>query len=216
MGEKMSTILRWQRILLITLCLIIFLFFGLLVSFYGVMDFDLAVSSFIYELRTPFLNSLMEIITLSANWQSITFFCLVFLLIPFTRKTIGLPVAFFCLSSSILNKILKNIFETERPLEVYNLIHASSFSFPSGHSMTGLLFYSLMIIVIRRYKVKSRLYANIATSLLVLLIILIGFSRVYLGVHYPTDVIAGFSMGLVLTLLFEPATDGFSRKHIRN
>lgn len=204
-----------KRILLISLCLLVFIFLGIIVKMYGAINFDLVVSSFIYEMRTPFLNSIMKIITFSANWQSIVIFCLILLLIPYTRKEIGFPVSIFCLSSSIINSILKNIVGRERPLDIYNLIQTTNFSFPSGHAMTGLLFYSLMIIVVRKY-IKDRPVANITTGLFVLLIILIGFSRVYLGVHFPTDVIAGFSMGLILVLLFKPATDSFSSKYIRN
>jgi len=205
-----------KRQIVLGFSILIFAFLGISIKYYGHFGIDYTIVSQIYGLRLPILTSIMKLISYIANWQSIVFFCLVFLAIPFTRKAFGFQIALFCLISSLLNEILKALFQIQRPLEEFRLISVTGYSFPSGHAMTGLVFYALMIIVLRKYLVKNRPLANFATGLLVLLIILIGFSRIYLGVHFPSDILAGYSLGLILALLFEPATDSFARKYIRN
>lgn len=205
-----------KRLIVICLSLFIFVFLSLAILSSGHFGVEYNLVSLIYELRSPILTSLLTFITYIANWQSIVLFCLIFLVIPYTRKAFGIQIAAFCLASSLLNELLKAIFQIQRPLDEFRLIAVTGYSFPSGHAMTGLLFYALMIIVMRKYLIKNRPLANLASGLLVLLIILIGFSRVYLGVHFPSDVIAGYSLGLAIALLFEPATDSFARKYIRN
>ena len=117
----------------------------------------------------------------------------VLLLVPATRKNIGLPI---CISGSIVvafYKVLKISFARPRPEEIYHIIRQGGFSFPSGHSMNGIFCYGMMIFLIRRH-CKDRTTANILTAVLSLLIVSIGFSRIYVGVHYPSDVIGGFSV----------------------
>jgi undecaprenyl-diphosphatase len=204
------------RLIIIGLTFSIFVFLSIKVVLFGHFVVDYKIMSLISGVRSPLLNSFMTTITYIANWQSIVFLCLVFLVIPYTRKTFGIQVALFCLASTLLNEILKALFLIQRPLEELRLISVIGYTFPSGHAMTGLLFYSLMIIVIRKYLIKNRPIANLASGLLVIFILLIGFSRVYLGVHFPSDVLAGYSVGLILALLFEPTADRFARKYIRN
>jgi undecaprenyl-diphosphatase len=205
-----------KRKIILGFSILVFAFLGISIKYYGHFGIDYTIVSQIYDLRFPFLTLIMKLVSYIANWQSIVFLCLVFLAIPTTRKAFGFQVALFCLTSSLLNEILKALFQIQRPLEEFRLISVTGFSFPSGHAMTGLLFYALMIIVIRKYLIKNRPLANLASGLFVLLIILIGFSRIYLGVHFPSDVVAGYSVGLILVLLFEPTTDSFARKYIRN
>lgn len=100
----------------------------------------------------------------------------------------------------ILNTILKNIFERPRP-EFYRLIQETGFSFPSGHSMVSMAFYGYFIYII--YKKMDNFYLKwVICSILSLLIILIGISRIYLGVHYASDVLAGFCISLAYLMLY--------------
>lgn len=95
----------------------------------------------------------------------------------------------------IMNEIVKFIFQRQRPV-VIPLVEASGFSFPSGHSMISMSFYGL-IIYFAYISVKRNWVRNFMVSFFSLLIYLIGVSRVYLGVHYASDVLAGFCAGLV-------------------
>ena len=202
------------RLALTAFALLFFLLLGIFLKSYGVWTIDLTISSSIYNLRSPILTSLMKIATFAASWQSIVFLCLLMWAIPYSRKTFALPVSLFCITSSVLNEVLKSIFQISRPLESNWLMPVMGYSFPSGHAMTGFMFFSIMIVVLRKYQIKNRPLADIATGLLVFLIILVGFSRIYLGVHFPSDIIGGFLVGFALALFFEPAADCLSRKNI--
>ena len=100
----------------------------------------------------------------------------------------------------ILNYLLKIIFSRERPIDI-NLITESGFSFPSGHAMISLGIYGFLIYLLLLSD-KNKISKIIGAISLVLLIFLIGISRIYLGVHYATDVIAGFVISCSYLLLF--------------
>lgn len=93
----------------------------------------------------------------------------------------------------ILNEALKFLFHRQRP-GLHRLAKVSGFSFPSGHAMMSLVFYGLLIYLIWVY-VPRKAFKLVLTFFLAVLILSIGISRIYLGVHYPSDVIAGFAAG---------------------
>jgi undecaprenyl-diphosphatase len=100
----------------------------------------------------------------------------------------------------LLNTLFKALFQRERP-DILRLAEASGYSFPSGHSMTSLSFYGLIIyLCIKLIRNPTRRFISVV--FLSGLILAIGMSRVYLGVHYASDVLAGFSAGLAWLALF--------------
>ncbi len=99
----------------------------------------------------------------------------------------------------LLNLLLKSFFERERP-NVNRMIEADGFSFPSGHSMGSMTYYGFLIYLILRSKRKP-LSKTGWGILFCLVILLIGTSRIYLGVHYPSDVLAGYLAGGVWLVL---------------
>jgi membrane-associated phospholipid phosphatase len=96
----------------------------------------------------------------------------------------------------LLEFLLKTAFHRTRPIPFFDLPTPASYSFPSGHALFSFCFFAgLAVIVSPRL---TRLAAKIAVWIVAVLLILgIGFSRIYLGVHYPSDVLAGYSVGLV-------------------
>lgn len=100
----------------------------------------------------------------------------------------------------VMNATLKHLFGRERPEATLHLVEVRSLSFPSGHSMAASIFYlttgALLTQTAKRRREKIYLIAAV-----LLVTVLIGFSRVYLGVHYPTDVVAGWCAGTVWALL---------------
>ncbi len=107
-------------------------------------------------------------------------------------------LVFTCLGTLMLNQGMKFAFARPRPLLWPRLIQETSYGFPSGHALGSIVLYGfLAYLLVRRYPRRVRSIYGMATGL----IGAIGFSRLYLGVHYPTDVIAGYATGL-LWLMF--------------
>lgn len=126
-------------------------------------------------------------------------------------KWYGAIIAINLLSTWLLSEAIKLMFQRPRP-EILRLAAAGGFSFPSGHSMTSISFYGLLAYLCYM-GIKNKLGKYIAAVFLSFLVILIGISRVYLGVHYASDVLAGFSAGLVWLMVF---IEGLNRYYFYN
>jgi len=100
----------------------------------------------------------------------------------------------------LLGEALKWWFARARPQIVPHLVNVGSASFPSGHSMLALVTYLTLGALLARF-VQRRRTRTYCITVSLLLSLLVGLSRVYLGVHYPTDVLAGWSVGLAWALL---------------
>lgn len=98
------------------------------------------------------------------------------------------------LSCLAITNLIKIIIRRERPLE--QLLDVSGFSFPSAHSSVSMVVYGFLILLIRKHYQGK--YKNLYIGICILLILLTGISRIYFNVHYITDVIAGFGLGLII------------------
>jgi membrane-associated phospholipid phosphatase len=102
-------------------------------------------------------------------------------------------LAVTCAGGALLNVALKTSFHRTRP-EYASEFHVTSWSFPSGHAMDSLIGWGILAYGVgRRYPHRSRLVWIAAATL----VVLVGYSRIYLGVHYLSDVVAGFAAGLI-------------------
>ena len=99
-----------------------------------------------------------------------------------------------------LNYVLKEVVQRPRP-EGFRLVAESGYSFPSGHSMVSMAFYGLLIWMVWHYE-KNRLLRFLFVLALTGIIVLVGVSRIYLGVHYASDVLAGFAVALVWIMVY--------------
>ncbi len=157
----------------------------------------------ILNLRSEPLTVIMKVITnLSSAYVLIAIAIGTLLFIK--NKKIGLCVTGNLVIATLLNQLLKYIIQRPRP-EGYRLIAESGYSFPSGHSMVSMAFYGLIIYLIWKM-VKNKRIKYVACGILGFLIPMIGFSRIYLGVHYASDVIGGFAISIVYLLLFTNMT----------
>jgi membrane-associated phospholipid phosphatase len=111
------------------------------------------------------------------------------------QRWYSLKVPVIAVGSISLNEVLKFLFNRPRPV-VPHLVEATGLSFPSGHAMVSASFYGLLIYLVW-INVKPLGWRLFFSGLLLALIILIGFSRVYLRVHYASDVLAGFAGGFL-------------------
>ena len=124
----------------------------------------------------------------------------IILLIVIKNKKIGILIWINLAISTIINQILKNIIQRPRPTE-FRIINENGYSFPSGHSMASAAFYGFLIYLICK-KVNNKYLKWTLITLLSILIILVGASRVYLGVHYTSDVIAGILISTSYLIMF--------------
>ncbi len=123
------------------------------------------------------------------------------------NKKIGIVIYLNLFCVGTLNQILKHIIQRPRPNE-FRIIDESGYSFPSGHSMASAAFYGFFIYLVYK-KIKNKKLKIILIFLLSLLIILIGISRIYLGVHYATDVMAGFLVSISYLTIYTSIVDDY-------
>lgn len=117
------------------------------------------------------------------------------------RKKGAAGLVFFATALGIgLSQLLKNLFSRERPDMVPHLVTVSTASFPSGHAMLSAIVYLTLGVLLARFLTGRKLKVYVLT-IAILLSLFIGLSRIYLGVHYPTDVLAGWSAGAAWALL---------------
>lgn len=135
----------------------------------------------------------------------ITLTVILFILIK--NKKIGLSIFSNLLIITVLNQLLKRILQRPRPTE-FRIIEETGYSFPSGHSMVSMAFYGYLIYLIYKY-VKNKYVKWILIVLLSILIYSIGVSRIYLGVHYTSDVLGGFLVSISYLVLFISTVNKF-------
>lgn len=155
--------------------------------------FDFIIYDFLVEHRTIFLTNMFKIITNFGGaivLITTTILCIIFVKQKKYKAVIPINLGLIIL----LNLVLKNFFERPRP-EQFRIIEATGYSFPSGHSMASMAFYGYLIYLIFT-NVKNKKVRNSICIFLSILVFLIGLSRIYLGVHYTSDVIAGFCFSM--------------------
>ena len=212
MKEKIKEFIikNWKWIVLF-ICLIGFLELAEDVFNKEIMNGDIIgykiISTF---LISDFATPIAKFIT---NFGGAIFIILltVILIAVIKNKKIGLSILANLAIITILNQLLKRILQRPRPTE-YRIIEESGYSFPSGHSMISMAFYGYLIYLIYKY-VENKNVKWILISLLSVLICLIGISRIYLGVHYTSDVLGGFLISISYLVIYISAVNNvFYRK----
>ena len=163
-------------------------------------DKTLGFDSFIYNLvyfKNDFLTVFYKFIT---EFASIFIILLISLIFLFVFKKYGVFLIINAFNILILNTVLKLIFMRDRPFDLM-IISEDGYSFPSGHAMAALGFYGFIIYIIYHLNLSKRI-KYLFIILLGILIFLIGLSRIYLGVHYASDVIAGYMASLSYLIIY--------------
>ncbi len=190
-----------ENIIYLVLMLVLFLFVLFINNNYinEVTVLDESITNFInLNIQSPILTKIMLAFTFLGSFAGLTLIIIISFLV-LKNKKISLLISINLLIIFLLNNLLKFIYRRPRP--EFILIKESGTSFPSGHSMCSIAFYGLLIYLANKY-IKNKKKKVLFDSFLVLLILLIGFSRIYLNVHYFTDVIFGYIFGLLSLLLF--------------
>ena len=188
--------------LLASIALLIFVGLGYLVRFYpqALSGVDQTVQSAIRGGLPTFLTNLARFITLFGNTSSQLIIVAIFTLVMLVKKYYSemLYMDFNAVVASLLIVGLKHLYHRPRP-SISHLVSASGFSFPSGHSLGSVVIFGTIGIVLWQHLHRSWQRYSVSI-LLALATVMIGLSRIYLGVHYPSDVLAGFVLGLALLL----------------
>jgi undecaprenyl-diphosphatase len=164
-----------------------------------------AYSFFVLKLRRPWVTSIMEgFSSLSSPIVIAVMFLMVVAFAPGRRP--GMCAALNLVSVVLINQVLKYIVQRPRP-DGFRLISEVGYSFPSGHSMVSMAFYGLCAWMVWTYE-RGRILRWLCCLSFASIVVVVGMSRVYLGVHYASDVIAGFCVSLawlgVYTKIFCP------------
>lgn len=219
----------WASLALLSLEILVIaaLFLGAFVGFVfiarrvfkvGDTQMDYKVFDYLSQYVNETNNSIMQGITFLGKHEFLipaNLLLILYFLVVKKHKWYSIKVPAIALSSLALMFLLKNLFGRERPLTPL-LEEAKGLSFPSGHALMSVTFYGLIIYIIWQ-TVKNKKLRLALTIAMILLILLIGFSRIYLRVHYTTDVIAGFCMGflwLVLSIYVIDRFEKFSRRKV--
>ena len=158
----------------------------------GTPRLDAVTLRFFQAHQSPAVHALMTAISLGAGgWATgaVSLACLAACRTP-TRRADALRLLLAVAGGQAVIYALKALFHRARPEEAFASL---GYSFPSGHAFTAVALYGLLALWLARTAPRCRVWARPAA---VFLILLIGFSRVYLGVHYATDVLAGYASGL--------------------
>ena len=173
----------------------------------AMVSFDMGIIQWVHSLTGNFLTRLMRLISALGSSKAVISYIAILLLFVWFKKISSmdwLRVAGITAASAILNETLKAAFHRPRP-EFFRLVDETGMSFPSGHSMNGAVFFGLLAFLILN-KVDRKEKKWIAVFL-VIFVFFIGISRIYLGVHYPSDVLGGFYVGGFILAL----TDSLSK-----
>jgi membrane-associated phospholipid phosphatase len=174
---------------------------------------DLAVAQFFHNHGTPWAVRLFEAITFFGNPSTLGVIGLVTaLVLAFHRRwSLLLGWAFALIGAGELNVILKGIFRRLRPQLLDPWVTPSGWSFPSGHAMGSFVTYGFLAYLLTRVP-RVDVPRRTAVAVLVVLVLLIGFSRIYLGAHYLSDVIGGYAAAAVWLTFCILVTDRTQRR----
>lgn len=202
----LARLVQSRRAMLVLVAVLVFTWLLFEIKTDDIMRMDAAAHSLVVmHIRAAWLTPIMQSISDLAHPVVLVVMLLVIEVFAPGRRP-GLCAAVNLVLATLLNLLLKTLIQRPRP-EGYRLVAESGFSFPSGHSMVAMAFYGLLIWMVWRYE-KDSLVRRLGVIGFGLVIVLVGLSRIYLGVHYASDVLAGFCASIawlgVYTKLLAP------------
>ena len=192
---------NYGKYIIVGIGIVIFGIIATLLLIDKIAPFDNIIYNAIISLKSDSVTTFFKLITKLCNEKFIIIATvLIFITLLFKKKKIGFILTLNVLLCSGLNTVIKHIFLRPRPVGL-KLIKQGGYSFPSGHSMMAVAFFGILIYLVCKSKWKKSIKI-LLSSLLTVLILLIGISRIYLGVHFASDVLAGFAIALSYLIIF--------------
>jgi undecaprenyl-diphosphatase len=170
-----------------------FSFMAILISRHDILTFDSTIISYIQGLEMPALTAIMKLFTFIGSGNAIVVIAVIVIFFLYKVLHHRSELLFFIivvLGAGIFNGMLKDIFQRARP-DFHRLIEIGGYSFPSGHAMSALAVYGALAFLLWRHT-STRFGRVLLILFSAMMIFMIGISRVYLGVHYPSDIIGGY------------------------
>jgi len=190
------------KIIILSSILVIFLILGFMVkgSSEGIL-FDLTIMKYTHNNINPMILSIMNFISYIGSERFLIPAAAIAISYWLIKRNyyISKLLLVSTLGSYSLNYILKQIFQRTRPFE-YFLVEQGGLSFPSGHSMVTMTLYSTIAFLLAK-KTQDKSKKRIIHTIAILMICLMGISRIYLGVHWPTDIVGGYLAGYIFYYL---------------
>ena len=199
MKKKNNNIKLDKKYILPSITLSIFIIWTILVFTKIINPLDELVESFIIGIRNDNITKIMINMTnLGSAYSLIVISILLFFFIK--NKKIPLSITINLVTVFFTSQIFKFIFRRSRPNGIF-LVDASGYSYPSGHTMVSFAFYIYLLYLLCK-KIDNKLVKILLTIFTTILLALIAFSRIYLGVHYLSDIIGGLLLGTTYIILF--------------
>ena len=192
--------LQWA---LVAFCVLVVLLLALQVVTHGPMlELDQDISTWFSRNRDPAVTQAMQFLTSAhQTWKVLLATAVVAVALALRREWPSVRALAVVPAGMLLNVALKNTFQRARPDWQDPLAQLASYSFPSGHAVASSVFYGMLCAIVFAHT-RSPLWRGVALIVAVAMVAAVCFSRVYLGAHYPSDVIAGSAEGLACVLLF--------------
>lgn len=197
--------MNYKRLIIACLLVIIFIILAFCVEMPVIEKIDSTVYGIFSKFISQSTTGIIKVITFLGNNIVVILVCLILLILKSTRKEIGIPAVISVAVSTILMVTIKILVARKRP-SILPLIFEKSYSFPSGHAMVNTALYFTIAFFACRC-IKNKKIAIPITIFIYIFPIIVGLTRVYLGVHYISDVFAGIFMGcavyIIVTELFK-------------
>ena len=226
MAETPTTEKRWFEFLSLSLLLGLAAAIGALIFFGWLTDevlegdsrhFDEVTRAAVHQLASPALTAIMRFLSFVGSSIALTIGTIIVAAL-FIKRTWVREAKLFAatmIGAAVLNYTLKLTFKRPRPTPFFDLTPPETYSFPSGHSLASACFFGALAAILTA-RIKNRRTRAVVWILATVMFVSIGLSRIYLGVHHTTDVIAGFTAAFIWILMVRFVEVQLARRAKRN
>ena len=193
-----------KKMIILYICLGLFIILTITVLTKIISPIDSYMESLVIGIRNDKLTVIMTNITNIARAYSLIAISILLLFIIRDKK-IPLSIIINLVAVFLTSQVFKFIFRRPRP-DILALVRATGYSYPSGHTMVSTAYFVFITYLLCK-KMKNKLNKTFLIIISVIMLLLIGFSRIYLGVHYLSDVIGGFLLGIAYLMIYIKVID---------